>query len=258
MKAEGPGASSFKPPLEKVEEVEERTDANTGLDSKSGIRCPSFYGVKSYLHNFYESGFKDPNVYEEDEYAYLLRPSKPRSKFCKPIVWKATVWIGVNFLIFGIIGIFVAYCVPKKHGYQKDGKYLVMIEEAQAFNYNLEIVKLSGMLLFCFGGAITIIGLLVPTFLGHYCDESRRDEEFKIRVGVPTASGGAARGVGDQTIHDGDGSGGEGAKVQGEGHTPLNMASPISPTTTVGNVQPERRHPESVITKQGLKEMDKS
>lgn len=254
MKGEA-SSSTFKPPLEKVVEVEERdSDAKSG-GSGSGLRCPSFYGVKSYLHHFYEGGFKDPAVYEDDEYAYLLRPSKPRSRYCRPIVWKATVWIGINFLIFGIIGIFVSYCVPKRQNYQMSaGHLLILKDDAETFNENLEIVKLVGMLLFCLGGAVTIVGLLVPTFLWHYCDEGRRDDGFKIRVGVPSASGGTATGIA-ATVNA---PGAVDEVAMAEGNTPLNMASPISPTTTVDSVQPERKKPESVVTQKGLKEMDKT
>lgn len=142
-------------------------------------KCPPF-GVRSYLHQFYGtvSTNKEGTIFEDpsEEYAYLLKPKKNNRKYCRPILWKAAIWIGINFLIFGVVGILVAYFVPKKVVPLIDDKN-ILNEEAKVFNNNLEIVKLVGLLFFCIGGGLTIIGLLIPTLLWKHCFDTQRSAE---------------------------------------------------------------------------------
>lgn len=143
-----------------------KTVENSKEDSRK--KCPPF-GVRSYLHQFYgtSSTNKEGTIFEDpaEEYAYLLKPKKNNRKYCRPILWKAAIWIGINFLIFGVVGILVAYFVPKK---------IVLDEDAKVFNNNLDIVKLVGLLFFCIGGGLTIVGLLIPTLLWKHCFDAQR------------------------------------------------------------------------------------
>ena len=77
--------------------------------------CPDYFGVKSYLHNFYETAtYKDPKIYEDDDdFRYLLNPNARRRR-C-PSVWlKICIWLGVNLVFFGAAGILIGYLVPPK------------------------------------------------------------------------------------------------------------------------------------------------
>ncbi|XP_013417041.1 LOW QUALITY PROTEIN: neurensin-1-like [Lingula anatina] len=163
---------SRHPTLEKViESTNDQEDKRTG--------CSDYFGVKSYLHYFYESGFKDPKVYEEDDSAYLLRPNN-RRKWCRSVWWKVFSWIGVSLLVIGLVGILVGYVTPKKaHIIEKDGETAVIDKDAIYYNYNFDAVKLVGLVVFCIGGATIAISLLVPSFLKNYYDEGQ-DESFKV------------------------------------------------------------------------------
>ena len=160
------------PSLEKVDEDLE-FPASEAHKKKA---CPDYFGVRSYLHNFYEyHGKKDPIVYEEDDWEYLLRAGG-RNPRCRSIWWKVFVWIGANFLFFGIIGVLVGYLVPKRSvimGTIADNIEIID-RQAIAFNFNLDVCKLVGLVLFCVGGLTLTVALLFPSFLYNYCDEERR------------------------------------------------------------------------------------
>ena len=214
------------PSLDKVDEDQE-LDSSKSLKNAVGKGCSNLsFGVKSYLHNFYDNRvYKDPNVYEEedDDLRYLLHPH-PRRNRCTSIWWKIFVWIGVNFLIFGIIGVLVGYLVPEREiilGSVSDNED-IFDKSALSYNFNLNVCKLVGLILFCIGGLTLTVALLFPSFLYQYIDESRRDGSFKVKV----------RGETDVPS------------------SPLEKNIPISGMVT--NVQPERKANESILTKEGM------
>jgi len=231
--------------------------AATSAKAEANKKCP-FFGVRSYLHNFYEQkDGKDHAAYETDEYAFLLKPSPRKYGYCRPIAWKAAVWIGINFIIFGIIGIFVAYLVPAKTPVISETSYSVELDrDVKTYNDNLEIVKLVGLLLFCVGGTLTIGGLLVPTILYRYCFDddlwSNKEHSFKsCKDASPKAAKNAATTVVTTSpdnpatlLQPADPS----MQAEVAGASLLSGAAMTQPT----KVQPERVKPESVVTQQGL------
>lgn len=211
------------PSLDKVDEDEEKTSWH------GKAKCPDFsFGVKSYLHHFYDTHFyKDPDVYEEesDDLRYLLHPN-PRRRRCTSIWWKVFVWIGANFLIFGIIGVLVGFLVPRKAlfiGTVAD-HIQIIDREAISFNFNLDVCKLVGLILFCVGGLTLTVALLFPSLLHQYCDDDRRDSSFRV----------SASSSEKQPLR-----------------SPLEMTIPY----TVTSVQPGRKE-ESLVTQEGLVSID--
>ncbi|CAH1773392.1 unnamed protein product [Owenia fusiformis] len=226
-------AKSSKPPLEKLREVysESDTTAKESHEAKREERssCPDYFGVKSYLHNFYEKGVKDPAIYEdEDDFRYLIHPN-PRRRRCTPIWWKVFVWIGANLLVFGVIGIIVGYSIPQQPvilDIDKQGNEIIN-RNAITYDFNLDICKLVGLIIFCIGGLTLTIALIFPSCLYNYCDEERKlgSESFKVRL----------------------------LKDDLPSKSPLDMAIPAT-----GNekfVQPERKKEESIVTPEGIVKM---
>jgi hypothetical protein len=210
------------PSLDKVDEDME--------EKKEKKRCTDYFGVRSYLHDFYDAhaSFKDPEVYEDDDdFRYLLNPRLSRGRRCTSIWWKVFVWIGANFLIFGIIGVLIGYLVPPRPMFAVyNEQYDVLDNKAVAFNFNLDVCKLVGLILFCIGGLTLAAALLFPSFLYHYCEDDRERKEESIRIHV-----------GDEKVK-----------------SPVEMAVPTSSMVT--EVQPSRKNLESVVTREGMVPMD--
>jgi len=192
-------------------------------DEQSDTKCSDLFGVKSYLHQFYEKpSFKDPDVYDDDDLRYLLNPNRKRP-CCHSIWWKIFVWIGLNFLLFGVIGVLVGYLVPPKQALVESSENNIEVLDTQAlqFNANLDICKLVGLILFCIGGTTLTIALLFPSFLHQYCIEEKHESIYKSSTC--------------------------------ESHPIKSSMDDIIPTTTsISSVQPSRIATESVYTKEGL------
>nr|CAD7257387.1 unnamed protein product [Timema shepardi] len=114
-----------------------------------GTGCQLYFGVKSYLHQFYDSNpAKRTQVYGEfveDDFEYLVDPNKVRrSHCCKGFWFRAGVWGGVNLLLVGIIALLVGYLTPQRDmvvGYQDNLE--ILDRWAIAFNRRLELCRLA-------------------------------------------------------------------------------------------------------------------
>lgn len=185
-----------------------------------------YFGVKSYLHQFYDThtSYKDPSVYEDDDDAYLLHPN-PRRRRCPPIWWKIFMWVGVNLLLFGVVGILVGYLVPPKTeivGENKPAGEWYIDTSAKSYNTTLDMCKLIGLVLICIGGITLAMSLLFPSFFSHYCEDDA-DDVLK----VPLRPGG-------------------GDDIEAGGKAPLSPIEMTIPATSkVKGVQPARKLPES-------------
>lgn len=199
--------------------------------------CPVYFGVRSYLHHFYDSSssYKDPNVYEEDgDDLYLLRPNPRRRRRCPPIWWKIFMWVGVNLLLFGVVGILVGYLVPPKTvvvGQNKPKELWYIDTSAKSYNAALDMCKLIGLILFCVGGVTLAMSLLFPSFLTHYCDDDDPgDDNLKVPLRGP------------EDVEDGGGGGGGGVSMPPL--SPVEMTIPAS--SRVKSVQPVSKVPQTV------------
>ncbi|XP_076463182.1 uncharacterized protein LOC143295395 isoform X1 [Babylonia areolata] len=211
--------------------------AGSGTGSTAGKRkrsCPMYFGVKSYLHHFYDShsSYKDPSVYEDDDDMYLLHPN-PRRRRCPPIWWKVFMWVGVNLLLFGVVGILVGYLVPPKTvivGENKPAGEWYIDTSAKSYNTTLDMCKLIGLVLFCIGGITLAMSLLFPSFLTHYCDDDAADDDTtKVPLRAP------------DDVEEGGGRGGGGKPPL----SPVEMTIPA--TSKVKSVQPTSKTSQSVL-----------
>ena len=159
-------------------------------DGQQSATCPVYFGVRSYLHHFYDKSrtYKDPKLYEYDESdMYLMNGhtntrrhpygSTGGRRRCSPVWWKIFMWIGVNLLLLGVVGIFVGYLVPPRTvvvGEDQVAGEWYIDPQAKSYNAVLDACKLVGLVLFCVGGSTLAVALLFPSFI-HYCREDADD-----------------------------------------------------------------------------------
>lgn len=217
-------------PAEEYHDTQSKPSSRKSSRAETPLRkkaCPDYFGVKSYLHDFYETTYKDPSIYEdEDDFQFLLHPN-PRKRRCPPIWWKISMWVGLNMLVFGIIGILVGYLVPQKPIFFKvdeENSEGYLDRNAITFNTTLDVCKLIGLILFCLGGITLAMALLFPSFMTSYCEEEITEENFKVNI------------ESDETAP----------------LSPVEMTIPK--TSKVKSVQPLRTVPESVVTQDGVAE----
>lgn len=218
-----PGPADEQPAEEKHDVTGSRKGSkDAGNKPKRKRSCPVYFGVKSYLHQFYDDHqFKDPSLYEDDDHQFLLQPHR-RHRRCAPVWWKVFMWIGMVLLVFGVTGIVIGYLVPPKQTLIRaagDRSHAYVNEGADEYNATLEQCQLVGLVLFCVGGATLAMALLFPSFLAHYCDEDTKDDPG---IKVPLQDEAA------------------------EPVSPLQMVIPAS--SRVKSVQPEKKAQQQMLT----------
>ncbi|XP_054708569.1 neurensin-1-like [Uloborus diversus] len=145
--------------------------------------CPEFFGVRSYLHNFYESvSIRNPQLYEDiydDEMIYLNNTRKYARKDAV-ICWKFNMGLGAFALGLGVILILVGYLTPLHEGiksHQED--YVIVDRDAAKFNYYIKVCRMMGLISFCGGGCIFSIALLVSFFFNMNYTEEEEDDPLE-------------------------------------------------------------------------------
>ncbi|XP_049777519.1 nucleolar protein dao-5-like [Schistocerca cancellata] len=145
-------------------------DESSGCGGLQGRKCPVYFGVKSYLHQFYDSdpsGLQSYEAYleDEDDFEYMVDPAKRRKSCCSQGLWfRAGIWGGANLLLIGMIAMLVGHLTPPRQVVLETGYDLEVLDRtAIAFNHRLELCRLVGLGVFCCGGMVLLITLLVST-----------------------------------------------------------------------------------------------
>ncbi|XP_048405934.1 neurensin-1 [Stegostoma tigrinum] len=143
------------------------------------------YGVRSYLHQFYEDC--TASIWEhEDDFQIKRSPSRWTS-----VVWKIGLTSGTTILLIGLALIAAGYLVPPKieEFGEENENFLVVDSHAVQFNVALATCKLAGAILFCIGGIIIAACLLMSTFATSYSKEEKYlQQKFKERIAEAQAS----------------------------------------------------------------------
>ncbi|XP_061772170.1 neurensin-1 [Nerophis ophidion] len=135
------------------------------------------YGVRSYLHQFYEEC--TASIWERDEDFQIQRsPSRWSSLF-----WKVCLVFGTVILFAGLIVIMVGYATPARIEAFGEEDLLFVDSQAVSFNHALDVCKLTGAVLFCVGGTSMAVGLLLSAFAKSYSkEELYLQQKFKERL----------------------------------------------------------------------------
>ena len=93
-----------------------------------------------------------------------------------------------TFFVVGIAGVLVGYFVPQRQIIiGKAGSNMEIIDkQAMTFNYVLDVCKLLGLIMFCIGGIVITIGLLLPSCLGNQCEADEFGHTNSIKISIAT------------------------------------------------------------------------
>ncbi|XP_006134051.1 neurensin-1 [Pelodiscus sinensis] len=135
------------------------------------------YGVRSYLHQFYEDC--TASIWEhEDDFQIQRSPSRWSSAF-----WKVGLISGVVFMLIGLTVLVVGFLVPPKIEALEEEDFVVVDNHAIQYNGALDICKLAGAILFCIGGTTMAACLLMSAFAKSYSKEEKYlQQKFKERI----------------------------------------------------------------------------
>uniref|UniRef100_A0A1A7XZV4 Neurensin 1 n=1 Tax=Iconisemion striatum TaxID=60296 RepID=A0A1A7XZV4_9TELE len=135
------------------------------------------YGVRSYLHKFYEEC--TGSIWERDEDFQIQRsPSRWSS-----LLWKVCLAFGTLMLFAGLVVVLVGYATPARIEAFGEDDLLFVDSHAVSFNRALDVCKLTGAVLFCVGGTYMAVGLLLSAFAKNYSKkELYLQQRFKERL----------------------------------------------------------------------------
>ncbi|XP_063155039.1 neurensin-1 [Candoia aspera] len=135
------------------------------------------YGVRSYLHQFYEDC--TASIWEyDDDFQIQRSPNKWSSAF-----WKVGLISGTMFMLTGIIVLLVGFLVPPRIEALGEEDFVVVDTHAVQFNRALDVCKLAGAILFCIGGTTMAACLLMSAFAKSYSKEEKYlQQKFKERI----------------------------------------------------------------------------
>nr|AAL14639.1 vesicular membrane protein P24 [Homo sapiens] len=135
------------------------------------------YGVRSYLHQFYEDC--TASIWEyEDDFQIQRSPNRWSSVF-----WKVGLISGTVFVILGLTVLAVGFLVPPKIEAFGEADFVVVDTHAVQFNSALDMYKLAGAVLFCIGGTSMAGCLLMSAFVKSYSKEEKfLQQKFKERI----------------------------------------------------------------------------
>ncbi|KAK1157672.1 neurensin-1-like [Acipenser oxyrinchus oxyrinchus] len=124
-----------------------------------GTTAGQRFGVRSYLHLFYEDcAFSQP---EED-------PEEPEGTLSScasshPLLWRASLTTGILVLLMGVTALGTGLLVPPKIEGFGEGELQVVDQQAIEYNQALERCALAGGILLTLGGtALLACALICP------------------------------------------------------------------------------------------------
>ncbi|KAG8312986.1 uncharacterized protein LOC124354107 [Homalodisca vitripennis] len=135
-------------------------------ETKAPGRCPIYYGIKSYLHDFYyppdKEVLKSGEFTQEDDFQFLVEPGRRRWRGC----WfRAGIWVGVNLMLLGIIAMLVGHLTPARETIvSQHENYTILDRWAVTYNNRLVICQLAGLASFTCGSIIVMLVLLISSY----------------------------------------------------------------------------------------------
>ncbi|KAL7640160.1 UNVERIFIED_CONTAM: hypothetical protein RMT77_009574 [Armadillidium vulgare] len=165
----------------KLPEISEPTEDDK---TDASLLCP-FFGVKNYLHHFYERpDVKDPHLYEEAPLPALTRNEtifmvKRREGICSSSVFRLSLMLGGVILLMGTTALIVAACASRKATLVgKVGGVAVVDRVAAAHNAEVDALLLVALIALTLGATVVAAALISRAF----CRRPEYEDGFREGV----------------------------------------------------------------------------
>ncbi|XP_075225845.1 uncharacterized protein LOC142326990 isoform X2 [Lycorma delicatula] len=127
--------------------------------------APRYFGIRSYINSFYyppDSEVLNSGEYIQDDFEFVVEPGKRRWRNC----WfKVGLWGGINLLLLGIIALLVGHLTPPRETVVARVDNLEILDRsAMTFNSRLHLCRLAGITIFCIGGIVLMLTLLISSY----------------------------------------------------------------------------------------------
>ncbi|XP_055076711.2 neurensin 1-like [Misgurnus anguillicaudatus] len=113
------------------------------------------FGVRSYLHHFYEECTASMREQHEDQ---SQRSSLQWS------LWKVALALGAALLVVGLVVMTVGYAIPTRIEAFGEGELLFVDRQAMRYNRSLHVCVLVGTGILTLGGVLMAGGILMSNF----------------------------------------------------------------------------------------------
>ncbi|XP_050774366.1 neurensin-2 isoform X1 [Gopherus flavomarginatus] len=149
-------------------------DQSCGCSRGPNVEHGKWYGVRSYLHLFYEdctgAGLADDVTESPVSRAHGGWPS---------LVWKVSLSAGMLLLLIGAAALATGYLVPPKLEGIGEEEFMVLDLQAMAYNHALVTCRLVGTVLCAGAGALGVVGVLA-CMLGRAARGGEEEEEQQL------------------------------------------------------------------------------
>ncbi|KAM7372891.1 hypothetical protein PAMP_007784 [Pampus punctatissimus] len=134
------------------------------VSGSGGESSGSEFGVRSYLHHFYEEC--SSSVWERDPEDLGFVQRQRSTQWWNSAVWKVSLALGLLILTAGVASLSVGYSTPHKIESFGEGDLFFVDAQAISFNKGLQLSTAAGIGLSCLGSALTAMGVVIWTFPG--------------------------------------------------------------------------------------------
>ncbi|XP_063041103.1 neurensin-1-like [Engraulis encrasicolus] len=205
---------------EQSERAQKPTEAEAGqgaASSSSSSGCHK-YGVRSYLHHFYEEC--TASVWERhDDFQTQRSP-----QWLSSGLWKVSLVFGSLVLLIGLVVFVVGCTLPSRIEAFGDGELLFVDHQAVRFNQGLQVSIQAGAVMLCLGGLTVAGSLFVSAF-----SRSHRKEDPMLSPPTKDRDRGRERRRGNR--------GGGGGRESGGGNVPSEpVTKPPTPMSSEAGV----------------------
>ncbi|XP_049506962.1 neurensin-2 [Panthera uncia] len=144
-------------------------DRSCGCSRGPNVEDGKWYGVRSYLHLFYED-CAGMALSDDPEGPPVLCPRRPWPSLC----WKISLSTGTLLLLLGVAALTTGYAVPPKLEGIGEGEFLVLDQRAADYNQALGTCRLAGTVL-CVAAGILLAICLVWAVAGWLSQDTKAE-----------------------------------------------------------------------------------